>query len=1685
MSTPYWGQLPAPKARRLSESNDQIDNGQSLGQSHSSQRQYDSKRASSQTAITDAPTESTFTPLASPTSSSVAGGGLAPRPPSLSYRHNHPTEAAGARGEPTSGRDNDADLRDPDGTVFPPVHDVPKGPPVSYKPPFANSTSSNSYSSTGQPGPRRRSGGQAPEEDLGDMDSRMYYNDANYAAERQSGPDRAYRRLDDSGITPEHLERELIRSGSVRRPSKAYQAGRPDSASPGSQENRGPEYQQKMWAADRSPLQKLELTLDSITKEEKRARVEAAERRARERAARMSNASGTSDRNPPDRLSGQTGLSGDKSQSQAFNAQQNHHPVAAAAVQAPPTTATTYVPSPQSPPKEVHQYGSTGQPAYAHSSMPPNQHGQGPVDLNSMPQRNMSFRERAGPHQSSFPQGQGPDLAPTRSGTNKLQKNPPGDSWHPDRRMAEERFAAYNRLNSMENPRLGEPFRPHPNQMPVRAPGKLTKDMPPEDHARPPARGKAFPGEKHEEERQEERPSRMKGLVAAMGLGRSTSMGAGRRPSISAPPQHAPTPSGENVQRNVAHNPPQSHGNDPVLPSNIGRAHTVGLGHQPAALATNGFRDPQSGPRLTKSVKFEDGEHGPGMWDDDETKATHHKHIREYLHHNRLKPGQRIYQPPTYLDEWKQGAVGSLSGSLLDLDGEDVQAVDKDAAWWENSGKRRPSVSTRPPQATFGASSNQNKDRTSFDPPLYLKCGPLLRYCGIRHEAAQAVWRGSVMIVTQDSESKYDTAPTLRLFLQPIELLPPPPVELSGDQALLPEYVDPIAGIPKVGSRGETLYVRPVEHLEEARDLSTVEPDDGLFELTRSAPNYDSNAPDPPGSFTSRKRRMTADGEKLGKYIDVTACRLHAERGHTFWRFNIEVELGDEQQRIAYRINQGPTTGFWVPARSQSMNIMFHSCNGFSASVNADDFSGPDPMWRDVLNNHQTRPFHVMIGGGDQIYNDMVTTQARRFHEWLGKNLVHKSNAPFTAEMQDELEAFYLDRYMMWFSQGLFGLANSQIPMVNMYDDHDIIDGFGSYPDHVMKAPVFSGLGNVAFKYYLLFQHQSVPTETEESEPSWCLGGQPGPYIHELSRSLFMSLGARTALLAIDTRAERTRDEVVREDTWQKLLDRCYDQIVKGETHHLLVLLGVPVAYPRLVWLENILTSRLMDPIKALGKVGILNNLLNHFDGGVEVLDDLDDHWTAKNHKYERQLHIEDLQDLAADKSIRVTILSGDVHLAAVGQFFSNPKLQIAKHKDFRYMPNVISSAIVNAPPPDLLADILNKRNKVHHFDKETDEDMIPLFKHGVDGKPRNNTHLLPHRNWCSIREYVPGYTPPPTPPPGEFDHTPDVTPPGSRGNLFRRFSLSKDRGPALRPDLPKEPGDRSRPPISGAGGFMRSLSRRGSVSDPSARPTSSGLMRTLSLGSRPRNLFRRNSQKGRPDDGGINGSWGPDDDDEQTPPIPPVGRNSHNVGLRGGGGSEYEIGDEAQFTARAPPRRAFSQTQVPLPPGPKQYEQDPRWDNSNDWPSAPVRPFRRTPTGLSFKKLQKAKPEQYEVDLTDGLDVCINVEVNPKDPAGITVPYRLLVPRLWYEDDSKTETQSQQEDEAAHNPGNFGGGAGDDAQEPPEKKISGLRRLFSGRKQQNPHAEPRPQPHQDGEEEVPAQDPSLWPVRSADTWER
>ncbi|EOA86755.1 hypothetical protein ACJQWK_08450 [Exserohilum turcicum] len=528
--------------------------------------------------------------------------------------------------------------------------------------------------------------------------------------------------------------------------------------------------------------------------------------------------------------------------------------------------------------------------------------------------------------------------------------------------------------------------------------------------------------------------------------------------------------------------------------------------------------------------------------------------------------------------------------------------------------------------------------------------------------------------------------------------------------------------------------------------------------------------------------------------------KLYEDAKKAFWRFLIEAPMQPFESRWSYDIQtiqypdgikeQKPTI-FSIPSITQSMRIMFHSCNGFSVGTDLDVWQGP-VLWNDVLRMHEQRPFHVMIGGGDQIYNDGVRVDGP-LKPWTDIGNPHKRREfPFDQKMRAECDEYYYNNYIRWYGQAPFSTANSQIPQVNIWDDHDIIDGFGSYTDHFMNCAVFRGIGGVAHKYYLLFQHHLAPPKStfttdapqttavhaqgetttpadqkqvdetfvmdnDEGDPSYIIGAKPGPYVEECSRNIYCQLGARIAFAGIDARTERTRHQVNYPETYKLLFDRLDAEFTANpELKHMILLLGVPIAYPRLIWLENILQSPLIAPIKFLNKrFGFAGGFFNQFDGKVDLLDDLDDHYTARQHKEERRHLMHSLQAFSQKFSARVTILGGDVHLGAIGRFYSNAKQGLRAEEDWRYMPNIISSAITNKPPPQAVANLLAKRNKIHHLDKETDETLLEIFDrdpalpdgmtatNGTSdsgGKPESKTSdsnhaTMPSRNYAIICE--------------------------------------------------------------------------------------------------------------------------------------------------------------------------------------------------------------------------------------------------------------------------------------------------------------------------------------------------------------
>ena len=508
--------------------------------------------------------------------------------------------------------------------------------------------------------------------------------------------------------------------------------------------------------------------------------------------------------------------------------------------------------------------------------------------------------------------------------------------------------------------------------------------------------------------------------------------------------------------------------------------------------------------------------------------------------------------------------------------------------------------------------------------------------------------------------------------------------------------------------------------------------------------------------------------------IVVEAEPIHSTPTHEFRRYSLRIRLmPDRSQRFRYGfpdVRPGFVWSFYVPSSSDPYwRCCFNSCNGFTGDVTdetREKMGGESPLWKDLLKRHAEDPYYVMIGGGDQIYCDEVW-DCDGLKSWLkihGRD--NRRNAEWTRETDAQVDAFYFANYCDHFAKDGIREAYAMIPQVNVCDDHDCFDGFGSFPEYLEKSNVFQNLRRIGYKYFLLFQLHTSPDE-DRSAGGFVKGG--------ISYSILTYLGRNFSALLLDTRHHRTRERIVTQEEY----DACFAAIERlpPSTRHLLVVIGVPIIYPRLSGEEFGLhlvgeTKKVTNKIynsgtkymgKGIGKVfgeksqkgfvdtttkiklkmgksGLMSKVLNDF-GEVSLDDDVIDHWANKFHGKERESFIARLAIVALKQSLRVTFIAGDVHCAAVGRIY-NPQSEF----DHRLMYQVISSAIVNAPPPPLVLKKVhfNCRNNNAHpttygpFDPvKVNEEMVAVFDRDVDGtKPKAGHKLLGRRNWCSIQNW-------------------------------------------------------------------------------------------------------------------------------------------------------------------------------------------------------------------------------------------------------------------------------------------------------------------------------------------------------------
>lgn len=345
------------------------------------------------------------------------------------------------------------------------------------------------------------------------------------------------------------------------------------------------------------------------------------------------------------------------------------------------------------------------------------------------------------------------------------------------------------------------------------------------------------------------------------------------------------------------------------------------------------------------------------------------------------------------------------------------------------------------------------------------------------------------------------------------------------------------------------------------------------------------------------------------------------------------VALADPYDRVGWQ--------FYVPGKTEEPLLAYASCNGFSSFKLLRDTDQPYRLWEKLKEQHEAAPFALLLMGGDQVYADEIWESKRcpSLRDWSELNWDQQNKAKATVKMKQEIAAFYDWLYTDRWSDENMSLVLASIPSLMMWDDHDIFDGWGSYPQERHDSEVFQEAFRQAARLYDLFQQRGSTTNRLKADAN--------------HRSFGLRFRNYT-ILALDNRSERTIERIMSNEHWQDVKDWLAQQSTQGNAN-LLVLTGVPAVYRSFAAVEAAMDTTPWHE---------------------ELEDDVHDHWSSRTHLAERMrlvMVLLNFLELPSQAKCKAILLSGDVHVGALGQIWN-------AHKRIG-LTQLISSGIVHPPP--------------------------------------------------------------------------------------------------------------------------------------------------------------------------------------------------------------------------------------------------------------------------------------------------------------------------------------------------------------------------------------------------------------------
>eukprot|EP01114_Cavostelium_apophysatum_P003965 TRINITY_DN1409_c0_g1_i1.p1 TRINITY_DN1409_c0_g1~~TRINITY_DN1409_c0_g1_i1.p1 ORF type:complete len:1293 (-),score=399.08 TRINITY_DN1409_c0_g1_i1:43-3921(-) len=379
--------------------------------------------------------------------------------------------------------------------------------------------------------------------------------------------------------------------------------------------------------------------------------------------------------------------------------------------------------------------------------------------------------------------------------------------------------------------------------------------------------------------------------------------------------------------------------------------------------------------------------------------------------------------------------------------------------------------------------------------------------------------------------------------------------------------------------------------------------------------------------------------------------------GCVCWVHEIPLKQSEKDQEFNYDIGNGLIQRKFYLVGTQSFQGAFFSCNGRKRAheeVALERAGGVSERWADLYQECTKKKVSVLVGMGDQIYQDMFEAfdEMKRFHS-LDKNQQIKE--PFTEAVDKEMRKLFFWKYLYHFSRPNFNDAMGSMLTLFVWDDHEIFDGFGSYSPELQFCPVYQGIFSIATWAYLLFQHQStatyLSTELRPLESKMFFGKSFHSAYHF----------GKVSIINLDARSERSKTRIISNESYIELAKQLYR--ISDNCEHVIVVVTIPVVFPEVTSIVNaidFIEDKLPKLYKKIPR---------------DPLDDFVDHWRYRQHLEERKFLVQLLQESARSDYVRISIFSGDVHTGCIGKI--RPEKPLAKeYEDSRVIYNVTTSGI-------------------------------------------------------------------------------------------------------------------------------------------------------------------------------------------------------------------------------------------------------------------------------------------------------------------------------------------------------------------------------------------------------------------------